>query len=232
MLEPLIEKALTFNEDALDLNNPSKLHFNGETKKFVLEWTDTGCYFLEKDLFTFVDFNKGRSYQLYKHWVPNEWNWYRALYLKGWNSKKFRIDPPLQRQEVDIHGITWEYTEFYRPGPLNGEWGYVGTTPADEIPFVEGLKNDYYELVKAAIEVANEYSLSGIPLLKIGSRQKDADGHYFIKDFNSWDQSLQKVLREAVKEFSIVAKLILIDDARTQQEIQEAIMLWETLYAN
>jgi hypothetical protein len=232
MLEQLIEKALAFDENALEFNNPNKLHFDGNFNKFALEWTDTGCFLLEKDNVKFTDFDKGRTHQLNKNWVPGDWNLYRALYLKGWESKKFRIDPPLKREETDIHGTIWEYTEFYRPGPQNGEWSYTNQATAHEGMLLENMKTDFYELLKAASEVATENSLSGVPNFSIGSRQRDGDGHYFVKNFTKWDQPLSKVIKNAVAEFTVIAQSFLRDQTEIQQEVTQAIALWESLNAN
>jgi hypothetical protein len=226
MLEQLFEKILSFDENQLEFNNPSKLHFNGATKKFALEWTDTGCYIIEKDLIKFVDYSLGRTFQLDKNWVLGDWNLYRNLYLKIWNNKEIRIDPPIIREELTINGEVWEYTEFSRPWTGNGEWGFLGT---DEKVFLAGLQQDFYNLIKNAKEVATEHNTAGIPMFSIGSRNKDAEGFYFVKDFKGWNNDVSEVVRWALIGFKILVFYIISDPSLAQEEYKNAKILWESL---
>ena len=215
MIETLKNKVLAFDESALDFSSLTTPHFDSPAmpfsswsffdKKFAFEWTDTGCYIIDKNCIKFVNFDNGRTYQLDKEWDDNDWNLYRSLYVKGFLSKKFRIDIPLSRQLVSINGTEWEYTEYCRPGPANGEWAFTGNA---ESQFVENAVEDWYSLLQGAIEVAKENNLTTIPMFMFNSRIKDADGFYFMKEFKHWDQDPAFVIDMLTHQFKRCSKFV------------------------
>ena len=162
-------------------------------KDIIVEWSGTGFFEVQRNKVTFNDCIIGHTYCIRKNGTLNEWTKFQKWYLEGVESGLFRTDVPLTRSEFEINGESWDYTRWMRPGAGIGK-----TTLQTDIDLVPEhllkIIDSYHHAIKSMIDVAQEYNETTIPDLSFRHLMKDEKGYYFLKNFDLWDQTPQKVI--------------------------------------
>ena len=212
-----------------DFNNPDLLI--SPSKDFAINWTDTGYYQIETDKIMFNDCVEGHTYTYRKSFAGNldstrapisngsrkEWKMFQDLFIEASTSGLFRIDAPISREEIEVGEEIWEYTRAARPGAGVGEivdphW----VNPKSIETFLNNIIDPYYYIIQAAIKVARNNLEIGaeiyIPNISIPHIQKDGQGYYFVKNFDLWNQTPDKVIRQTIK----VSQFLIREIARSE----------------
>jgi hypothetical protein len=170
-------------------------------KDVVLEWTDTGFFEVKKERVMFNNCVTGHTYCLRKDGTIDEWTKFQLWYLEGVNSKLFRTDVPLFRDEVEINSESWDYTHWMRPGAGVGELTthQVFSNPAALPDFLNDVIDIYYDAMLAIIKVAEEYNDPRIPDITFRQVMKDDRGYYFINNFDTWNRTPYNVITASIK---------------------------------
>lgn len=209
-----------------DFNNPDLLIT--PSKDFAIKWTDTGYYQIQPDKIMFNDCVEGHTYTYKKSSPGNqlsslapgsrkEWKMFQDLFIEASTSGLFRIDAPISREEIEVGEETWEYTRAARPGAGVGEiteqhW----LTPKKIESFLNNIIDPYYYALQAAIKVArNNLEIDGeiyIPNIGVAHILEDGQGYYFVKNFDRWNHTPDKVIRQNIK----MAQLLIQEIARSE----------------
>jgi len=219
-----------------DFNNPDLLI--SPLKDFAINWTDTGYYQIETDKIMFNDCIEGHTYTYRKSFAGNldstrapisngsrkEWKMFQDLFIEASTSGLFRIDAPISREEIEVGEEIWEYTRAARPGAGVGEIAGHYLYPNTIETFLNNIIDPYYYAMQAAIKVArNNLEINGeiyVPEIGIIHILEDAQGYYFVKNFDSWTQTPDKIIRQNIKiaQFLIqeIAKSEVSDDFLNQ----------------
>jgi hypothetical protein len=154
-----------------DSNDPAVLVC--PSKDIVIEWTDSGYFEVKKDKITFNDCVNGHTYSLRKDETRSyrrdssreDWRKFQELFIDASNTKLFRIDAPIFREEITIDNNDWEYTKIARPGASIGKiYNQHFMDPGTIEQFMEDIIDPYYYVIAGAIKVANNTpSLPGFP---------------------------------------------------------------------
>jgi hypothetical protein len=170
-------------------------------KDVVLEWTDTGFFEIKKEKVMFNNCVTGHTYCLRKDGTIDEWVKFQKWYLEGTNSKLFRTDVPLYREEIEIDSVIWDYTRWMRPGAGVGELTthQVFSNPAALPDFLNDVIDIYYDALLAIIKVAEEYDDPRIPDITFRQVMKDDRGYYFINNFDTWNRTPHNVITASIK---------------------------------
>lgn len=199
-------------------------------KDIAIAWTRTGFYEAQREKITFNNCETGHTYCLKKNGTLHEWTKFQKWYLEGIDNKLFRVDAPLARVEVDIAGDSWEYTRWMRPG--SGVGHTTTLTNIDLVPeHLTTIIDLYYNAVSALIKVAREYNEDTIPDLTFRHLMTDAQGYYFVKNFDLWDQTPEKVVTTCI---SLGEMLIRSSNKMPEGFLEEWVAKstekWSTLY--
>ena len=195
MLNTLVQKLQscieqdTWNSD--DSANPDL--FISPKKDIIIEWTDTGYFEIQKEKITFNDCSIGHTYCLRKNGTLQEWTKFQQWYLKGIDSKLFRCDVPLSREDTTFNSESWEYIRWMRPGSGVGTVNVFN--PATLEIFLNEIIDPYYNAVSGAIKISKETDDGRIPSISLLHGLKDDQGYYFIRCFDLWDQNPNKVIQ-------------------------------------
>jgi hypothetical protein len=212
-----------------DFNNPDLLIT--PAKDVAIQWTDTGYYQIESDKVMFTDCTEGHVYTYRKttpenidstkapisHGSRKEWKMFQDLFVEASTSGLFRIDAPISREEIEVGEEIWEYTRVSHPGAGVGEiidqhW----SKPNSIEPFLNNIIDIYYYVIQAAIKVARNNSEIDspilIPYIAIAHIIEDRQGYYFAKNFDFWNQSPDKVIRQNIQ----VAQFFIQEIAKSQ----------------
>jgi hypothetical protein len=190
-------------------------------KDIAIQWTDTGYFQIQKEKISFNDCVNGHTYSLRKtyddkhnydllgekhfheHGSRKEWKMFQDLFVEGSNSGLFRIDAPISNDELEIDGVTWEFTKVARNGLGIGKIvNQHCFNPSTVETFLNDIIDPYYNIIKASIDVARNNSESiaptYIPFIAIIHILKDEQGYYFTKNFDSWRLHPDKVIRQSI----------------------------------
>lgn len=185
-IEKLIEKIPMCNEQSLQEWWGSSVTDSLPKPPSLVQWDDDGCFLINLHSITYCNFSIGRTQRLTKKINPSNWDLLQKLYIKGSETKLFRIDLPVKRTVIDIEGTPWEYTETVRPGRGNGEIVFkVYETIDSTEQEVEGMFN----IIKAAAELSPK-----IPLFKFSLLRHDDAGFYFYSDWGDWEYDVSFVV--------------------------------------
>lgn len=221
---------------------------------FTTERDENGHYYISSNLVVYSNLRNGMIFRMKKTWSEHDWTCYTALYNKGVETGKFRIDEPLHRELVDAKGAIWEYAELKSPGSNYGQnfnddvfgWPELtnGLTPSANISedFKDTVKEYFKEFIDQALTVTHEARLiadsnnCGMPLdlCYIFNRYKDEHG-YFWSDFDQavWDNTRQQVIEDSLNKIQaslMFAKLCgVLDDARVGEVINYARETWQAI---
>jgi hypothetical protein len=187
-LQSCIEQDI-WNSD--DSTNPDLII--SPKKDIIIEWTDTGFFEIQKEKVMFNDCSIGHTYCLRKNGTLPEWTKFQLWYLEGIDSKLFRSDAPLLREDTTINGDSWDYTKWMRPGPGVGTVSIFN--PITLETFLNEIVDPYYYAVAGAIKIAKENDDDRIPSISLLHGLKDNQGYYFTKNFDLWDQTPEKLIR-------------------------------------
>ena len=144
----------------------------------ITVWDNDGCFLISEHTIVYCNFSIGRTQKISRKINPSNWDFLQKLYLKGCESKLFRIDLPTKREVIQIDGVNWEFTETVRPGSGNGENNFRLYTSVESISKeLEGMFN----LIKAASEISPT-----IPLFRFQQLRQDDQGFYFYTDWGDW----------------------------------------------
>jgi hypothetical protein len=208
-----------------DSNNPDLLIT--PSKDIAIKWTDTGYYQIQLDKIMFNDCVEGHTYTYRKSSPGNplstrepgsrkEWKMFRDLFIEASTSKLFRIDAPISREEIEVGEETWEYTRSARPGTGVGEISEHHLSPKTIETFLNNILDQYYYAIQAAIKVAkNNLEIDGeiyIPNIGIIHILEDAQGYYFVKNFDRWNHTPDKVISQNIK----ISQLLIQEIARSE----------------
>ena len=195
-----------------DSNNPDLLIT--PSKDIAIKWTDTGYYQIQLDKIMFNDCVEGHTYTYRKSSPSNplstrepgsrkEWKMFQDLFIEASTSKLFRIDAPISREEIAVGEETWEYTRAARPGTGVGEIAEHHLSPKTIETFLNNILDQYYYVIQAAIKIAkNNLEIDGeiyIPNIGIIHILEDKQGYYFVKNFDRWNHTPDKVIRQNIK---------------------------------
>ena len=216
-----------------DSNSPDLLIT--PSKDIAIKWTDTGYYQIQPDKIMFNDCVEGHTYTYRKSdpgdplssMAPGsrkEWKMFQDLFIEASMSKLFRIDAPISREEIEVGEETWEYTRAARPGAGIGEISRHYLYPNTIETFLNNIIDPYYYAMQAAIKVArNNLEIDAeiyVPDIGIIHILEDAQGYYFVKNFDRWNQTPDKIIRQNIKiaQFLIqeIAKSEVSDDFLNQ----------------
>jgi hypothetical protein len=205
-----------------DSNNPDLLIT--PSKDIAIKWTDTGYYQIQLNKIMFNDCVEGHTYTYRKTSAENplstrepgsrkEWKMFQDLFIEASTSKLFRIDAPISREEIEVGEETWEYTRAARPGTGIGEiTNQHWLNPKSIETFLNNIIDPYYYAIQAAIKVArNNLEIDGeiyIPKIGIAHILEDKDGYYFVKNFDSWNQTPDRVIRQNIKISQVLIQKI------------------------
>ena len=192
-------------------------------KDIAIQWTDTGYFQIQKEKIMFNDCVDGHTYSLrktyadkqeyvnsegephfYEYGSRREWKMFQDLFVEGSTSGLFRIDAPISNEEIEINGVIWEFTKVARNGLGIGEIvGQHCLNPKTVEPFLNDIIDPYYYVIQAAIKVAKNnlavpVSPIFIPPIGIFYTLHDEQGYYFAKNFDSWRQPPDKVIRQSI----------------------------------
>jgi hypothetical protein len=212
MIDILIEKLETsISKDIWSYNDSSDSNILvSPFKDIVIEWTDTGYFQIQKEKIMFNDCVNGHTYSFRKNGSREDWKKFQDLFIEASETKLFRIDAPIFREEKDKDGSTWEYTKVARPGGGVGQVSDQHFINREMIgQFLEGIIDPYYHAIDTAIKIAKnnpgpvnpDTGLSPpltIPDISIRHALKDDQGYYFAKNFDVWDQIPEKVIRMCI----------------------------------
>ena len=224
-LQSCIDQDL-WNSD--DSNNPDLLIT--PKKDIIVEWSGTGYFEVQRNKVTFNDCLIGHTYCIRKGGTLTEWTKFQQWYLEGVETKLFRTDVPLTRSELEINGEAWDYTRWMRPGS-----GVGHTTPQTNIELIPEhliqIIDNYHDAVAAMIKVANQYNEVTIPDLTFRHLMKDDKGYYFVKNFDLWDQTPQKVITTciALGELFIEATAATAPEGFREEWSSKATQTWGKL---
>ena len=179
-------------------------------KDIVIEWTDTGYFQIQKEKIMFNDCVNGHTYTFRKNGSREDWKKFQDLFIEASETKLFRIDAPIFREEKDKDEAPWEYTKVARPGGSVGQVSDQHFMNKEMIgQFLDDIIDPYYHAIEAAIKVAKNNPLPvnpetgfapplTIPDISIRHALKDSQGYYFAKNFDVWDQIPEKVIRMCI----------------------------------
>jgi hypothetical protein len=212
-LQTSIEQDIWNYDDSID---PNRLV--SPLKDAVIEWNDTGYFEIKKDKIMFNDCVNGHTFTLKKNGTREDWKKFQDLFIEASETKLFRIDAPIFREELLIAEIPWEYTKVARPGGGVGQIAdqhYMNTNLL--VDFMNSIIDPFYYIIKSAIDVVNNnprltdpatgfHPPITIPQLSIRHALKDDQGYYFVKNFDQWDQNPEKVIRTCITLGQIMIK--------------------------
>jgi hypothetical protein len=195
MLDILTQKLQSFIEqdawNSDDSTNPDL--FVSPKKDIIIEWTDTGYFEVQKEKIMFNDCSIGHTHCLRKNGTSHEWTKFQLWYLEGIDSKLFRCDAPLLRQETTFNNESWDYSRWMRPG--SGVGTITVFNPATLEVYLTEIIDPYYHALAGALKIAKENSDGRIPSISLLHGLKDGQGYYFTRSFDLWDQNPNKVIR-------------------------------------
>lgn len=174
-------------------------------KDIVIEWNDTGYYQIQQDKIMFNDCVNGHTFTFRKNGSREDWKKFQDLFIDASETKLFRIDAPIFREEHEIGDDVWEYTKVARAGAGVGtvaDQHYINPTQLAE--FMDSIIDPYYHAIETAIKVANNnpptVSLLPVAIPDISVRHilKDKQGYYFAKNFDYWDQDPKRVIEMCI----------------------------------
>ena len=221
-----------------DSNDPAVLV--SPSKDIVIEWTDSGYFEVKKDKITFNDCVNGHTYSLRKDETRSyrrdssreDWRKFQELFIDASNTKLFRIDAPILREEITINNNDWEYTKVARPGASIGKISNQHfMDPSIIEQFMEDIIDPYYYVIAGAIKVANNtpglpgFPPIAIPKISIRHANRDNQGYFFVKNFDQWGQSPEVVIDTCIK----LGQLIMRDLGTSSSEF---IDQWTTKATN
>jgi hypothetical protein len=187
-LQSCIEQDV-WNSD--DSTNPDL--FVSPKKDIIIEWTDTGYFEVQKEKIMFNDCSIGHTHCLRKNGTLHEWTKFQLWYLEGIDSKLFRCDAPLLREDVPINEDSWDYSRWMRPGEGVGTVNIFN--PATLGVYLNEIIDPYYNALAGAIKIAKEHGDGRIPSISLLHGLKDDQGYYFTRSFDLWDQEPNKIIQ-------------------------------------
>jgi hypothetical protein len=208
MQDTLIQKLqLSIEQDIWNYDDSNDLNILvSPLKDIVIEWTDAGYFEIKKDKIMFNDCVNGHTYTLRKNGSREDWKKFQDLFIEASETKSFRVDAPISREELLIEETSWEYTRIARPGGGVGQVADQHFMNTDLlVNFLNDIINPYHYIIKSAMNVASNNSkpadlVTGlhppiiIPHISIKHALKDNQGYYFAKTFDSWEQTPEKVI--------------------------------------
>jgi len=219
-----------------------------------IERNADGYFYLSDELISYCNLRNGYIIRIRKHWDLLDWTCYTQLYQKGLETKKFRIDIPIYREEILINNHVWEYAELQSPGNDYGqnfnndifEWPELinGIEPNPEIDdtlrdsvadYYKNFIDQAFEIMSAAAVIAENNNI-GLPsnLVYPSTRFKDSVGHFW-SDFDQtrWgiDKSLFITHSIGMLEGSLnfVKVCGVLDDSRVNSCLTYARSKWTTI---
>jgi hypothetical protein len=219
-----------------DFDNPDLLIT--PSKDIAIKWIDTGYYQIQPDKIMFNDCVEGHTYTYRKTSAGNrlstmapgsrkEWKMFQDLFIEASTSGLFRIDAPISREEIEVGEEIWEYTRAARPGAGVGEIAGHYLYPNTIEKFLNNIIDPYYYAMQAAIKVArNNLEIDGeiyVPDIGIIHILEDAQGYYFVKNFDHWDQTPDKIIRQNIK----IAQFLIQEIAKSEVS-EDFLNLWTT----
>ena len=97
---------------------------------------------------------------------------------------------------MEIDNASWEYTRWMRAGPGYGDDPSQYFANPELLPlFLNEIIDPYYEAVAGLIRVSKKYQVTSVPHLAITHGLKDKSGYYFVKSFDLWDQTPNKIIQ-------------------------------------
>jgi hypothetical protein len=230
------------------------LSTNPEVPTFGIERDESGYFYLSDNLIAHCNLKNGFVIRIRRNWTDKDWKCYTELYQAGVDSGKFRIDIPLHREEIELDGSVWEYSELKAPNSDYGknynddvfQWpeltdGLIPNTGITDT-YRDSVAQYYKEFIdhsvlvlRYASEVA-EKNGAGLPggLCRPSTRFKDDLG-YFWSDFDqdTWTGEKNKVLDYALAIFNgslQFAKVCgVLDDTRIENCMNYAREKWKTI---
>lgn len=191
-----------------ELLNNVATHEDSFSRKFGIQRSSGGYYYLSDNLIGFYDLNNGNSIRIRKLINGDtDWNCFNSLYEAS-SKVGFRMDEPVLRKKISINSQDWDYVELKSP---NGEYGKnfehnVFTWPPltnglipnesitdnDRQKLVELYKSNIDEISKI-LAVAKDIAVKnncGVPvnIFNASSIYRDTTGPFWSElDFSSWD---------------------------------------------
>jgi hypothetical protein len=117
-----------------------------------------------------------------------------------------------------------------RPGP--GVGNTVVQTNIELVPeHMLNIIDSYYNAIESMIKIAREYNTDTIPDLSFRHLMKDDAGYYFVKNYDLWDQTPQKVIATCITlgEAFIQASRNRLPDGFLEEWSSQATSKWNTL---
>jgi hypothetical protein len=194
---------------------------NPDKPRFGIIRDDQGYFRVGDNLSYYCNINNGMIYRIRKFWSKKDWLCYTKFYQIGLE-KGFRLDIPLEMEQVDVLGEIWEYAELQSPKNRYGQnfnddvftWpeltnGVISNTDISD-EFKNSVKQYYFEFVdqtEILIEEAKKIAIDemvGIPkgLGSIFNRYRDDQG-YFRSDFDQyqWIETIPVAVAEYLEKF-------------------------------
>jgi hypothetical protein len=199
-------------------------------KDIMVEWSGDGFFEVQKNKVTFNDCVIGHTYCLRKNGTAVEWTKYQKWYLESVESKLFRIDAPITRSEIEINGEVWDYTRWIRPGSGIGKT--LAQTNIESLPeHMINIIDIYYNALASLIKIAREHNENTIPALSLRHLMQDNAGYYFVKNFDLWDQTIQRVVSLNIElgEVFIKAGSSVLPSGFLEEWTTKARNKWNTL---
>jgi hypothetical protein len=212
MIDILTQKLLTsLEQDIWNSDDSENTNLLISPKKdIVIEWTDTGYFEIQKSKVTFNNCVTGHTYCLRKNGTIDEWVKFQKWYLQGFNSKLYRTDVPISRDETEINGEQWDCTRWMRPGIGIGELNpHRALSDVTAVPdFLNSIIDIYYEAIASALNIGRDYDPTDVRIPDITFRHllSDSTGYYFVKNFDTWDQNPEKIITLCIGLAQLVMK--------------------------
>lgn len=225
---------------------------------------NSGFYYLSDSLIYFSNIPEGSITRIKKIKNLTQINLYSDLYKVSIENKKFHMDALIYSEIITDHkGNQWEYAELRSPKnqyginvvnhyfspSLNGFFSSLSEENwhAPEVIDLEQIRNatiifaetytaQFYEIVKAASEIADRKNQGLIPL-RLGSLPtfyQDDEG-FFWSDFDhdEWDSPIDAVVDRGLLTYSVVLgfieKINRIDKTTKDRLIETARNKWKTI---
>lgn len=222
MLEQLIEKHNEWNAarisefyNNLPVSNPA-----------AWEWSDNGVYIITADEVQFHNFYTGDIFQISKKFNPNDWDYFRELFLISEDKKTFLMDVPVSRELMTINDTTFEYLQYSRP-----RGGTVGTRIINSIDLESSfttLATEFYEYLSAIKTVATNHNI-GFPDVYITHRVKLTSGYCWSKYSGQWTKQLSSVINSNLLAVEKMSSVVYKDPNQSVALVDECRALWQQL---
>lgn len=231
MLEELTNKVLHWSQDNADQFH-NFLPRDIIEGRYIWEHTNNGIFFYRDVTSTFLR-NDGIVFKISKWFSPHDWDMHLRLYDLS-ESKKIRIDIPLEQKNFMLSNAEWSYMKIQRPNFELGIDNYLEIMSGN-------INNDYFleyiDQVTMFSEVLRDLSSKydtgcpevGIPLSK---RLKDSKGHFWF-DFKRWNLNFNKFVSKNLNDIEVICVYIErnIPNISINKEkiIKEATTQWNIL---